>query len=150
MNAKATDFYYPRCPEDFQEADWYSIDAHTISVADLNLDGFDDIIINWKPTPHVAVKKYSGSFSILINNQEGGFELSNEYLLDDSIQDIHFPYKPKTEDFNNDGYPDFVSSAMSLLVATLKDDGSNQCNYEFAPDRIPLIISDGKGNYLDG
>ncbi|MDA7808378.1 T9SS type A sorting domain-containing protein [Flavobacteriaceae bacterium] len=150
MNAKATDFYYPRCPEDFQEADWYSIDAHTISVADLNLDGFDDIIINWKPTPHVAVKKYSGSFSILINNQEGGFELSNEYLLDDSIQDIHFPYKPKTEDFNNDGYPDFVSSAMSLLVATLKDDGSNQCNYEFTPDRIPLIISDGKGNYLDG
>jgi len=150
MNVKATDFYYPRCPEDFQEADWYSIDAHTISVADLNLDGFDDIIINWKPTPHAAEKKYSGSFSILINNQEGGFELSNEYLLDDSIQDIHFPYKPKTEDFNNDGYPDFVSSAMSLIVTTLKNDGSNQCNYEFAPDRIPLIISDGKGNYLDG
>ena len=150
LNAKATGFYYPKCPENFVEADWYSIDAHTVSVADLNLDGFDDMIINWKPTPHVIPKEYNVSFSVFINNQEGGFEFSNDYLLDDSLQEIHFPYKPKSEDFNNDGYPDFVSASMSVLESSLKEDGSNECSYKFTPDRIPLIMSNGEGKYFDG
>ncbi|MDA9037476.1 T9SS type A sorting domain-containing protein [Flavobacteriaceae bacterium] len=150
LNARHDDFYYPECPQDFRESNWYEIDAHNVSVSDINLDGFDDVIVYWKPTPHRAIKKYTGSFSVLINNQEGGFELSNDYLLDSSLQEFHHAYKPKTEDFNNDGYPDFVAASMSLLTTPLLEDGSNECSYEFTPDRIPLLLSNGEGKYIDG
>ena len=138
FNARHDNFYYPRCPQDFSESNWYEIDAHNVSVSDINLDGFDDVIVYWKPTPHRAIKKYTGSFSVLINNQEGGFELSNNYILNLFENKGNRSFEDVTVN-KIDGYYTLEREHLSDLGEIMSIDKDGDGDYDLVPKDVKVF-----------
>ena len=138
LNARHDDFYYPECPQDFRESNWYEIDAHNVSVSDINLDGFDDVIVYWKPTPHRAIKKYTGSFSVLINNQEGGFELSNNYILNLFENKGNRSFEDVTVN-KIDGYYTLEREHLSDLGEIMSIDKDGDGDYDLVPKDVKVF-----------
>lgn len=105
-----------------------SIAYHSISVADVNMDGYPDLLLqNENSNPQERITK------LYINQHGEGFKLAKDsHFISTNNGSVLFG------DFNNDGYPDAIVSGYANQNSDL---GTREGG------RLDFYKNDGKGNF---
>ncbi len=125
----------------FTEPVNYSIDRSPVGIntADMNSDGFLDlIIIHVGAKIFIGNKQYTNSVSILLNNGEGEFPERVDYIVGKK------PGWVIAEDFNNDGHLDIATSNYaSYDISILLNRGNG-----YLKDSINYSLNDNSSSGL--
>lgn len=103
------------------------VNGYTGSVADLNLDGLDDVV--WAR---------GNRYTVGISNGDGTFTISDDQLAEGSFYGYN---SLLTRDFNDDGYPDFIAkTGVERQIDVHLNDPSNPGVFSRS---FRYVLSDG-------
>ncbi len=126
VNAIVDDF------EGSEGSDNWGIDiGDQIAIADINGDGFEDIIMSHRFAPNKSTWKAKAPILILVNQRNGLLEVDPCIFENCAIPYSNEAYLPHVDDFNGDNILDFITIGADPVVLISSENGIKDSSQNF-------------------